>query len=169
MGFRHAKKNFDETCGPKTFQRKVQIGKKTAIETNYALKLVFIGVFLRTRFFFQCEPVAPRYFYIFVPMVVGTIHILPQALELLVCKCPCSKYPSLNFKLRLKFPFFPNIPHFLQQPHYWCLTGTTLALVHRALPQLAVWDFWPGFARARAEFSLGVRVSSTGTHICISD
>jgi hypothetical protein len=24
----------------------------------------------------------------------------------------------------------------------------------RALPQLAVWDFWRGFARARAEFSL---------------
>jgi hypothetical protein len=26
-----------------------------------------------------------------------------------------------------------------------------------ARPQLAVWDFWPGFARARAEFSFGNR------------
>ena len=55
-----AGKDLAGRSGPKTFQRKVQI-EKTAIETNYALKLVFFEFFFRLRFF-QCELVAPKYF-----------------------------------------------------------------------------------------------------------
>jgi hypothetical protein len=44
MGSRADKRDFAGTSDPKTFQRKVQI-EKTAIETNYALKDIFIGFF----------------------------------------------------------------------------------------------------------------------------
>ena len=67
MRSRPAKKDLAGTCGPKTFQRKVQI-EKTAIESNYKLKPYFIEFFFRLRFF-QCKPVAPKYFYIFLPIV----------------------------------------------------------------------------------------------------
>ena len=43
-------KNLAGRSGPKTFQRKVQI-KKTAVETNYVLKQVFIWFFFRLCFF----------------------------------------------------------------------------------------------------------------------
>ena len=50
MGSRPANKDLARRCGPKTFQRKVQI-EKTAIETNYALKPVFIQFFFSITFF----------------------------------------------------------------------------------------------------------------------
>ena len=49
------------------FQRKLQI-EKTAIETNYSLNPVVLEFFFR-KSFFQCETVAPKCFYINLPMI----------------------------------------------------------------------------------------------------
>jgi hypothetical protein len=142
MGSRRAKKDLARTCGPKTFQRKVQFGKNCNRNKLCAKTCFYRSLFSNTFFFPMWTSRSEILPYIFAN---GTVHILPQALELLVCKCPCSKYPSLNFKLRLKFSFFPNIPHFLQQPHYWCLTDIdrlrtkVLSTPHWARKQ----HFWP--------------------------
>jgi hypothetical protein len=69
MGSRPAKKDLARRSCPKTLQRKVQIEKKLAIETNYALKPVFIEFFFRLRFFCNVNLSLQNTSIYFLPMV----------------------------------------------------------------------------------------------------
>jgi hypothetical protein len=100
MRSRPAKKDLAGTSGPKTFQRKVQI-EKNCNRNKLCAKTCFLsGSFFEHVFFPMWTCRSKILLYNFAN---GTVHVLPQALELLVRKCPCSKFNSLSFKLSLKF------------------------------------------------------------------